>query len=1560
MPTGKPNSEPGFTSGASPARQRTTDAHKSNIPHDGDTTTKSMPSLLNQAVAAWRGKITNKLKTFNFYSISLLCLIAYVLHWLTIAIPQQKPMSGKLSSMDHWQLAPARATTLARHAKMAILVTGEQLLHYYTVLAYVRIIWLVHIFCTEEDEAANDCTYVPKSKQWKWARRTKAATTSLLNSIGHTLNNALETSRHTQQRRVNAKYLHRTKRRRTRVAKRTNRAHKYMNYITMMSSIMIMQAHEAKATERMQTFDTDSKLLGIDNRATACISHDPNDFEGQLTKVQRTIKGFGGNRHFDVYQGTIKWKWEDDDGKIHSFRIPDSYYVPDGKCRLLSPQHWARTQRDNTPHRHGTKSSTYGDSITLTWGQRKHRRSVQLDKATNVATFHLAPGYKTFRAYCAECNLDPHQEDKDPLIASETHVIPDEDEEQGTVPYIPPTNPWTSDNMPDTPHPVEMNTSPDVSPGITKNGIPIVEPEAEEGPPPDSSYEALLLYFHQIFGHISFQRLRAMAANGIIPKRLATCKTPACSACMFAKATRKPWRGKPRMGHQPARTLDPGEVVSVDQMVSPTPGLIAQTTGILTIKRYKYATVFVDQATRYGYVHLQKTATADETIEAKKAFEAKLATFGVLVKGYHADNGVFKANKWRDACARENQTLTFSGVNAHHTNGMAEKRIRDLQDLTRTQLIFAARRWPKAITPNLWPYPLLMASESLNNSPQPWDSARRTATQMIGKTTVNINAKHYKPFGCPCYVLANALQQNNPYHKWRERAKVGIYLGPSAQHGRNVALVLDRKTGLVSPQFHVNFDPTFKVVSQDNFTSEWQFKAGFVAQREKTATSQKATSQTGATSPPSKPPNASTEGASATEGARAPSTEGAPAPKKQLKGKRKRASAKTGKAQPRSNKPKRRVTLRGISRTPTGENTAVTSGASHTSNHQASPEMEPVEPSAGGSTATGTNTSPEHTPRTSTSPSQPNLIEAANSEITHKRVSDKHVAGEIFCYSALCPDGDMHVKSLADPLYAYKASADPDTLYHHQAMKEPDHAEFSDAMQLEYSNRLDEKTYSVIHKSKVPKGATVLPTVWQLRRKRDIKTRNVKKYKARLNLDGSRMIKGTHYDQSYAPVASWNSIRTLLTLTAINGWHTKQLDYVAAFPQAPIERELYMRIPPGINAGIKGNPKDHVLKLHRNIYGQKQAGRVWNKYLVRKLIKEVGFTQSKVDNCVFYHGKVMYVLYTDDSILAGPDPDEIDKIIAKMKRAKLDITIEGDLEDFLGVNIDRKEDGTIHLTQPHLIDTILKDLNLLGEKVKPKDTPAASSRILGSHSNSEDFDKNFNYRSVIGKLNYLERGSRSDIAYITHQCARFTSCPKKEHGNAIRWLGRYLLNTRDKGLILKPDKSKTFEVWVDADFSGNFDRSDTENRDTARSRHGYYIMYQGCPITWKSQLQTEITLSSTESEYTGLSYALRETIPIMETLREMKQYGFKIPHTTPDVKCEVFEDNSGALEMARTHKFRPRTKHINVKLHHFRDYVSRGDIKITKVDTKDQLADILTKPVPIEILQPLRKKVLGW
>ena len=185
--------------------------------------------------------------------------------------------------------------------------------------------------------------------------------------------------------------------------------------------------------------------------------------------------------------------------------------------------------------------------------------------------------------------------------------------------------------------------------------------------------------------------------------------------------------------------------------------------------------------------------------------------------------------------------------------------------------------------------------------------------------------------------------------------------------------------------------------------------------------------------------------------------------------------------------------------------------------------------------------------------------------------------------------------------------------------------------------------------------------------------------------------------------------------------------------------------------------------------------------------------------------------------------------------------------------------------------------------------------------------------------------------------------------------------TRNQGMILQPNKENGLEVFVDADFAGNWDKAEYEDRDTARSRHGYLIEYAGAAILWKSQLQTEIALSSTESEYTGLSYALRDAIPIMNLLKEMREGGIPIESSKAKVHCKVFEDNSGALEIARIPKYRPRTKHLNCRLHHFRSYVDdTREISIHKIDTNEQPADMLTKPLNEEVIRRHRKRVQGW
>ena len=525
-------------------------------------------------------------------------------------------------------------------------------------------------------------------------------------------------------------------------------------------------------------------------------------------------------------------------------------------------------------------------------------------------------------------------------------------------------------------------------------------------------------------------------------------------------------------------------------------------------------------------------------------------------------------------------------------------------------------------------------------------------------------------------------------------------------------------------------------------------------------------------------------------------------------------------------------------------------------------------------------------------------------------------------------------------------------------MKEPDSQDFIKAVKREFGDLLNDGVFRFVSRTSVPEHLIPFPAVWAMKRKRRVKTREIYKWKARLNLDGSKQMEGRDYDQTYAPVVTWESIRLLLAMNLRNKWKTRQIDYVLAFPQAPVDRECYMEIPKGIRTKNKG---DYVLKVEKNIYGQKQAGRVWNQHLVRKLVNKVGFTQSEHDECLFYKGNVVYLLYTDDSILTGPDDAELDKIMQEIADAGLDITQEeGGLEDFLGVNIEQTAPDTYHLSQPHLIEQILKDLRLRGDDVAVKGTPACASKMLGSHPESKPFDGHFNYRSVIGKLNYLEKSTRPDLGYSVHQCARFSANPKTEHGNAVKHIGRYLRGTRDKGIYLKVS-DVSFEVWADADFSGNWRKEEAlEDSDTARSRSGYIITYLGCPILWKSQLQTEIALSSCESEYICLSQALKRTIPLMEIVQEMKKLGYNVGETSPTVRCTLFEDNSGAMTLANAPAMRPRTKHINNKYHHFRSFVANGQVTILAVKSENQCADMLTKPNNVTDLTRHRKRVMGW
>ena len=1076
-------------------------------------------------------------------------------------------------------------------------------------------------------------------------------------------------------------------------------------------------------------YDTDSKVVRIDNCASYSISFDKSDFVSPLVPVKHQIKGLGGTLN-QVQKGTISWTIEDDEGQIYVMILPESLYVPQSPSRLLSPQHWAQTSPQDQPW-----CETHHDEVKLLWKGGKRVKTVTLSKRTgNVATLYTAPGYQAYASFVQGIDATEEQ-----LVAFPNHVISDDEEqnsEQGTQ-RGQSKEPDSDDTVIRGSREVYQVTDFNLNgPQTTElpSQLPTIIEDEEDSPRLENAIADFLAKHHQL-NHLSMIKMQAMAKQGLLPKRWAKSKVPVCTSCLYGKATRRPWRTKPKKGQDRAQlrvATEPGQCISIDQLESRTPGLIAQVKGWLTKKRYTAATVFVDHFSSLSYVYLQTSTNAEETVAAKQSFEAYAERHGVKIRSYQADNGRFAENAFMKEVKDSGQSITFCGVNAHFQNGVAERRIRTLQDQTRTMLIHAQHRWPSAIDAHLWPYALRTANEVFNNAPLTARGDMKSPLELFSKSPVRPNLENFQPFGCPAFVLDHRMQAGQKLPKWQLRARIGVNLGVSNQHARSVALVLNLNTGHVSPQFHIKFDPKFHSVrgSLGNIAppSKWQVECGF---------------------------------------------------------------------KPRGRIPKTKADKR------PEESDLLSQRETEDERPQANEVDEDREQMS--------DEGPRRSKRLSAKP----RVDYVEGNLSSMGVQ------EMVAFMTIKDDNEGEQAPVA-----YAASKDPDTMYYHEAMKEPDRDQFRQAMVNEVEAHTKNGVWVLLKKSEVPIGQKIIPSVWAMKRKRRIATREIYKWKARLNIDGSKQEEGVNFWETFAPVASWTTIRLILILTLIYGWDTRQIDFVLAYTQADVECELYMSIPKGFE--VEGD-EEYVLKLQKNLFGQRQAGRVWNQHLVDRLIK-VGFVVSEIDECLFYRGRSVFVLYTDDSILAGPDPKELDQIIQDMKDAELELTVEGGIEDFLGVQIERSEDGkSFNLTQPHLIDDILKELRLDEKNAAKKKTTGASSRPLLRCPTAPSFDGHFDYRRVVGKLNYLEKCTRIDISCATHQCARFVADPKDVHGKAIKWIGRYLSGTKGRGLLMTPDEQRGFEVYVDASFVGDWDPETAEWDDTtAKSRMGYIFLFAGC------------------------------------------------------------------------------------------------------------------------------------
>jgi hypothetical protein len=182
---------------------------------------------------------------------------------------------------------------------------------------------------------------------------------------------------------------------------------------------------------------------------------------------------------------------------------------------------------------------------------------------------------------------------------------------------------------------------------------------------------------------------------------------------------------------------------------------------------------------------------------------------------------------------------------------------------------------------------------------------------------------------------------------------------------------------------------------------------------------------------------------------------------------------------------------------------------------------------------------------------------------------------------------------------------------------------------------------------------------------------------------------------------------------------------------------------------------------------------------------------------------------------------------------------------------------------------------------------------------------------------------------------------------------------KTRGIRYKIDCSKGLECYVDADFAGGWDLMDPHDASNLMLRMAFIIKYADCPIYWSSKLQTEIALSTAEVEYIALSSALCKVIPLMTIMKEINGE-FPLMMNPPTFYCKVWEDKQSCIVMATSQKFTPQTNQIALKYHHFKKYVESGEILVNYIHAEMQQADILTKPIKIELFPKLCYMLMGW
>ncbi|XRB19312.1 retrovirus-related Pol polyprotein [Pseudoscourfieldia marina] len=520
----------------------------------------------------------------------------------------------------------------------------------------------------------------------------------------------------------------------------------------------------------------------------------------------------------------------------------------------------------------------------------------------------------------------------------------------------------------------------------------------------------------------------------------------------------------------------------------------------------------------------------------------------------------------------------------------------------------------------------------------------------------------------------------------------------------------------------------------------------------------------------------------------------------------------------------------------------------------------------------------------------------------------------------------------------YRRQRDPrfEPRTYEEAIHSKDHERWILAIDSELNSHQLNGTWIVIDNDGTVKNLIGCKWVFKIKLNSD---GSIARYKARLVAQGFSQIHGVDYSETYAPVVQYQTLRTLLAIYSARGFYFGQIDVETAYLYALVQELIYMRPPKGTNYG-----PNKICRLLKSLYGLKQAGRNW--YLdLKDYLVELGFKPGEVDigmysAAVGTENEIWILVYVDDIIFASKNEQTKD-IFAGHLRKKYRITEPAQLTWALGMKVSFAADGII-LTQDLYVSKILERFGFTSA-AKSATTPLAHGTTL-TRADEEDAEARHLAQQFVGAILYAAVISRPDLSSTVRAMSHVMSKPPSNFEACKKHVLRYLSGTINRGIKYNTNSNVPLKLI------GYCDASWGDNHENRRSTSGYIFFLNGGPISWASYLQTTVALSTVESEVMALTEAIKEAIYIRRLLESLgaAQEGPTI----------IYTDSTGAEALVDHPTSHRRTKHIEIRREFIKFHIGHETVKIERVSTKDQLADIMTKPLRQDIHNYLVRMIL--